>query len=273
MLLLAVVTRDEREHGESAKQELHRCALSAADVPKRNRYTHVGIVLVRLETPYGCVSSTATSCLMMEAPMFGKASRLQPRPIMRLVAICFLGSAAAACETGNGASVDAARPPPSEAGNTQLGIICSTFYSSAGTFAPNTGDPPPTGFSGCWPIGVWTFSLTMVAPSAGSGSACAGSNVPTPLTQYEFTGTTTTDQDGDPEEVFTYNPQPDDPNVNNTIKVTEGGSGLCQGDVSLYDTTGTKVWTLSPELNADNSITGTGTEYDLYGTDQWGGSD
>jgi hypothetical protein len=207
---------------------------------------------------------------MMKTPMFGEASRLHPSSTMRLVAICFVVSIAA-CDTGSSKVV--ADAIPSEAMNVQLGITCSTFYSSAGTFVPNTADPPPTGFSGCWPIGQWTFSLTKdINESNGGGSdTCAGSNEPTPLAQYQFTGTTMNDTQGDPEEIFTYNPQTNDPNVNNTIKVTEGGSGLCQGSVTLYDSTGTKVWSLSPELNANNSITGN-AEYDLYTTDQWGGS-
>ncbi|HEY4059719.1 MAG TPA: hypothetical protein VGM39_24060, partial [Kofleriaceae bacterium] len=77
---------------------------------------------------------------------------------------------------------------------------------------------------------------------------------------------------GDPEEHFTYNPQPSDPNIHATAKVTEGGTGVCEGSLSLFDTTGTKVWTLKPELNADNTITGD-AEFDLWGENQWGGDD
>lgn len=208
----------------------------------------------------------------MKLPMVDKASLLHPHARMRVLEICVvLGSTLVACTTGS-TTVDSA---PSESGMVQLGIICSTFYSSAGTFVPNTADPPPANFTGCWPIGNWTFSLTLSTDAANGGGSdtCATSgHEPTALAMYQFTGTTSLDDEGDTEEDFTYTPQPGDPNVNTTIKVTEGGSGLCEGNLALYDSTGTKVWSLSPELNADNSITGN-AEFDLYGTDQWGGSD
>jgi hypothetical protein len=200
---------------------------------------------------------------------------------MRVVGISlFFGSAILACTTGSSTpgggtgTHDGGAIVPSEAAMVQEGIICSTFYSSTGTFVPNTADPPPANFTGCWPIGAWTFSLspnTNEDMGGGSDTCAAAGHEPTPLAMYQFTGTTTTDQNGDPEEQFTYTKQPDDPTVNTTIKVTEGGSGVCAGALALYDSTGTQVWSLSPELNADNSITGT-AEYDLYGTDQWGGS-
>jgi hypothetical protein len=154
----------------------------------------------------------------------------------------------------------------------QLGITCSTFYATSGTFVPNTANPPPTNFNGCWPIGAWTFSLTKNAdPNSGGGPDTCTDHEPTPLAKYQFTGSTTLDQNGDPVQNFMYTPQTSDPNVHTTIKVTEGGTGICEGGLSLYDATGMKVWTLSPELNADHSITGS-AEFDLYGSDQWGGT-
>ena len=178
-----------------------------------------------------------------------------------------------ACTTGTSAPTGP-NDAPQESLNQQLGILCSTFYSSSGSFIPNAADPPPANFTGCWPIGAWTFSLTLNtdANTGGGMDSCSTTgHEPTPLAMYQFTGSTTLDQDGDPVENFAYTPQASDPNVNTAIKVTEGGTGVCEGNVSLYDATGTKVWTLSPELNADNSVTGS-AEYDLYGSDQWGGS-
>ena len=52
------------------------------------------------------------------------------------------------------------------------------------------------------------------------------------------------------------------------MKVSEGGSGLCEGELSIYSADGKTVWLLKPELNADNTITGDG-EYGQYSTDQW----
>jgi hypothetical protein len=211
-----------------------------------------------------------------------KASLLQRAISMRLAELALvLGSALAACTTGSsspggkpGGTVDATLGPPSESGAVQLGITCSTFFSAKGTFVPDTANPPPTGFTGCWPVGAWSFTLTVNTDTTSGGGVdtCATAGMePTPLAKYQFTGTTSLDQDGDPQQSFKYNAQPSDPNVHTTIKVTEGGSGICQGSLSLYDSTGTKVWTLQPEQNADNSITG-GAEFDLYTTDQWGGS-
>jgi hypothetical protein len=187
-----------------------------------------------------------------------------------LITACTTGSSV----PGGGAITDATLGPPSESGMTQLGITCSTFYSASGTFVPDTNNPPPANFSGCWPIGAWSFSLTVStdASMGGGVDTCSSSgHEPTTLAKYQFTGTTSLDQDGDPVEKFTYTPQSSDPNVHTTIKVTEGGTGICQGGLSLYDSTGMKVWTLQPELNADNSVTGNG-EFDLYGSNQWSGS-
>lgn len=221
-----------------------------------------------------------TSCLYDETTMFNKAPRLHSRARMRAARIFgLLGSTLVACTTGSspgggGHAGDAGYVgPPSEAAMTQEGIICSTFYSSAGTFVPNTAEPPPANFTGCWPIGAWTFSLTIntnTATGGGTDTCAPAGKEPTPLAMYQFTGSTGSDAQGDPTENFSYTAQASDPNVHTTIKVTEGGSGVCEGNLTLYDTTGEKVWSLSPELNADNSITG-GAEFDLYGTDQWGG--
>jgi hypothetical protein len=213
---------------------------------------------------------------MMKPPMFDKAPLLHSTARMRAARIFgFLGSTIMACTTGSpsgGLTTDAKPGPPSEAAVNQEGILCSTFYSSTGTFVPNTAEPPPANFTGCWPIGAWTFSLTIntnTATGGGTDTCATAGKEPTPLTKYQFTGSTGSDAMGDPTEVFSYTPQSSDPNIHTTIKVTEGGSGVCEGNLSLYDTTGTKVWSLSPELNADNSITG-GAEYDLFMTDQWG---
>jgi len=37
---------------------------------------------------------------------------------------------------------------------------CTAQFTTAGTFAYST--PPPTGYTGCWPIGTWTFTATRV---------------------------------------------------------------------------------------------------------------
>ena len=215
----------------------------------------------------------------MKTPRVDKAPLLHSDPRMRIAGLCVvLGSFLVGCSTGS--SGPGSGPPVAggtvDAGSemTQEGILCSTFYKATGTFVPDTSNPPPAGFTGCWPVGAWKFSLAINtdASSGGGADTCAAaSKEPTPLSMYQFTGTTMPDADGDPAQHFTYVAQASDPNVNSTIKVTEGGSGICQGSLALYDSTGTKVWSLQPELNADNSVTGS-AEYDLFGTDQWGGN-
>src|ERR1700761_3397767 len=162
-------------------------------------------------------------------------------PLLHLLADMHAGrlfaalTVVAACTTGNsgpggGTPSDGGYSgPPSEAAMSQEGIICSTFYSSSGTFVPNTADPPPANFSGCWPIGNWTFSLTIntnEATGGGTDTCSTAGKEPTPLAMYQFTGTTSMDANGDPVESFSYTPQSNDPTVHSTIKVTEGGSGL-----------------------------------------------
>jgi hypothetical protein len=91
------------------------------------------------------------------------------------------------------------------------------------------------------------------------------SAAPQPLQQYQMKGIVTQDQNGDPLPDMTY---VTDPNAKVIAKYSEGGSGLCEGELDLYNTDGTKVWLLKPELNADNSITGDG-EYGEFTTDQF----
>lgn len=71
--------------------------------------------------------------------------------------------------------------------------------------------------------------------------------------------------DGDIVPVYAYLT---DPAARYIVKVSQGGSGLCEGEVDLYSADGKTVYSLKPELNADSSITGDG-EYNIYGTDQW----
>jgi hypothetical protein len=127
---------------------------------------------------------------------------------------------------------------------------------------------------GCWPAGTWTVKLTKA--TTGSADSCAtDGHEPTPLAQYEIVATATADPTtGDPDIAWTYTPQSSsDPNVDFEGKATGGGVGLCNGAFGLYDATGTEVWNLTPELNTDDMTLSGTAEYDLYGSDQWVGSD
>jgi hypothetical protein len=93
------------------------------------------------------------------------------------------------------------------------------------------------------------------------------STAPKPEASYAFKGVQTNDDNGDPiVDTFTYLNDPT--NKRAIVKVSEGGSGLCEGEVDIYSADGTKVWLLKPELNADNTIVGDG-EYGEYKSDQW----
>ena len=62
-----------------------------------------------------------------------------------------------------------------------------------------------------------------------------------------------------------------DPTARNRVKVSQGGDGLCEGEVNLFSADGKEVWILKPELYADLHLGGSG-EYQLYNSDQWLGN-
>jgi hypothetical protein len=138
------------------------------------------------------------------------------------------------------------------------GRLCGSTLSANGMFTPDPAATPPTGSTGCWPAGMWTFSVSIVMNDC--------SPAPTLLSQYQFKGTQTLDMNGDPVvNTFTY---VTDPSARTIVKVSEGGSGLCEGELDIYSADGKTVFSLKPELNADNTITGDG-EYGVYSSDQW----
>ena len=181
------------------------------------------------------------------------ASVLPTRPAMtRLAGVSVLVVAAlAGCTSGD-----------EMVGNDTLGRLCTAQLTTSGSFTQSQSRPIVNGIPkpGCWPVGMWTFTV-----SVGS-SDCAPK--PTPLSQYQFSGDYTLDNDGNVIESFMY---VTDPTIHHIVKVSEGGSGSCEGELDLYSADGTQVWTLKPELNADNTLSGDG-EFDEYSTDQWKGT-
>jgi hypothetical protein len=133
--------------------------------------------------------------------------------------------------------------------------------SVTGSYVETVAAPPNddgTPYVGCWGIGVWTFS----AAPAGT-TTCT--NNPTPLSQYQFKGEQVADTDGELFPKWTYMT---DPSIRNRVKVSQGGDGLCEGELNLFSADGKEVWILKPELYSDNTLRGEG-EYTLYGSDQW----
>jgi hypothetical protein len=178
--------------------------------------------------------------------------------MLRIAGVCALVLA------GTGCLVESAGSGPTPGDDNTLGRVCTTQLKPMGTFvqayaAPAHEDGTP--YTGCWPIGTWTFSV-----SVGEGDC---QTKPTPLAQYQFKVEEMTDADGNKYQVNTYMT---DPSVRNRVKVSQGGDGLCEGEVNLFSTDGKEVWILKPELYADQHLGGDG-EYALYGSDQWTGAD
>ena len=141
-----------------------------------------------------------------------------------------------------------------------LGRVCTTELGVSGSFVQSKAPPvheDGTPYTGCWPIGTWTFSATV-----GTGDCQAA---PALLPQYQFKVEEMFDADGIPYQVNTYMT---DPSVRNRVKVSQGGDGLCEGELNLFSADGKEVWIIKPELYADKHLGGSG-EYQLYKSDQW----
>ena len=160
---------------------------------------------------------------------------------------------AAACTTGD----------PGSGTNDTRGILCSAQMSVTGSFMASA-PRPSDNQDGCWPVGMWTFSASITA------NTC--SPAPMPLGQYQFEGdleTDPSDPTGPQLETFKYDTDPSDARA--VVKVTEGGSGSCAGELDLYSADGKQVWVLRPEtdtIDAMTTISGDG-EYRTYDSDQW----
>ena len=194
---------------------------------------------------------------------FGKALALHYDGGMRIAGISVsigLSLAVAACTSGD-------ESPPN--GDTR-GITCQDNFTITGNFVLSSmsgSGRPADNLDGCWPVGMWTFT---VALDTTMSNTC--SPAPTPLPQYQFEGDLEPDSNdpgGPPIETFKYDTDPTD--MYTIIKVTEGGSGSCEGEVDLYSTDGTQMWLLKPEIDTIDpmsTISGNG-EFTIYTMDQW----
>jgi hypothetical protein len=166
---------------------------------------------------------------------------------MRLAGISALFILATGCGVGDDGST---MPDPN-------GRQCTATLTTHGTFAPDTANAAPMGWATCWPVGTWTFTASVGTTDC--------SPAPTPAAQYVMKGIVEPDQNGDPAPVMTF---VGDASMRPIAKYSDGGSGLCEGELDLYSTDGKTAWLLKPELNADNSLTGDG-EYGVFSTDQY----
>lgn len=172
--------------------------------------------------------------------------------MLRIAGVCAL-----VLSTGCLVQSDGGGDPP----GSMLGRICTTTLKTSGSFVQSKAPPvheDGTPYTGCWPIGTWTFTATMEGESD-----C--DTPPTLLPQYQFKVDEMFDVDGNPYQVNTYMT---DPSVRHRVKVSQGGDGLCEGELNLFSADGKEVWILKPELYADLHLGGEG-EYQLYHDDQW----
>jgi len=172
--------------------------------------------------------------------------------MLRLAAIC-AAVLTTACTVESGGDAGGTS-------NDMLGRLCTMDMTVTGSFQQTQAPPvhaDGTPYTGCWPIGVWTFQAQR------GDSDCSTPGML--LTQYQFKVEERLDQDGNPYQVNTYMT---DPAIRHRVKVSQGGAGLCEGELNLFSADGKEVWVIKPELFADQHIGGDG-EYAQYGTDQW----
>jgi hypothetical protein len=142
--------------------------------------------------------------------------------------------------------------PVDEARQTQLGMVCDARLTLTGSFTQAA--PQPEDVFGCWPVGTWTFTAKV-------GESNCTTN-PTLESAYTFRVTRSPETESD---LYTYDNDPNNADVR--VKVTSGGSGLCEGGLTYFRDGGKVVVNLKPNLHADGHLDGQG-EYEEYGQDQ-----
>jgi len=141
-----------------------------------------------------------------------------------------------------------------------IGRVCTMNMKVTGSFSETTPAPPNddgSPYTGCWPVGVWTFQAQRAETDC--------EVPPMLLSQYQFKVELKTDADG---ESYQSNSYMTDPSARTRVKVSQGGDGLCEGELDLFSADGKEVWIIKPELYADKHLGGDG-EYSLHKSDQW----
>jgi hypothetical protein len=132
-----------------------------------------------------------------------------------------------------------------------LGITCEASLTLSGSFAP--GAPPPASIVGCWGDGTWSFSAKVVS------NQCP--HPPQLESQYQMA--ISHDATNSPQFQYLNDPT----NTDTIMRMTAGGGSLCEGELTLFHSSGTVVTTLKPHLYSDGHIDGQGTA-STYTTDQ-----
>jgi hypothetical protein len=166
-----------------------------------------------------------------------------------------------ACGVGDEGGIDPPDPNPNK-------IKCSGAFTVTGSFVAGTPARPidpetmmPIG--GCWPVGTWTFTVAVdntaeVPDVTGDavGDRCGevpGTQAPTVNPGYAFRVDRMLDQDG---YVESYTWTGDMTNFWK-VKVSEGGSGDCEGTAEFVSTDKKGYWSIKPN-QAGATITGAG---------------
>lgn len=176
----------------------------------------------------------------------------------------------AACGVG-----DDSTPPDDKTPRT-----CNAKGTITGTWTSSMADPDLDGDGapdvlGCWDVGTWTFTATLT--DAGNCSPA-----PTLLPSYSFVATRTITPAGctqgpnttceltDESWSYTTNAA-----THNRTKTSEGGGGICEGQLELFSDDGKSVWTFTPVLTSYNdtamttAVLGGQFEFATYPDDQW----
>ncbi len=156
----------------------------------------------------------------------------------------FVAAALTGCTTGN----DPTPPNPN-------GMTCTAALTLQGTFTPDASRP--TGYTGCWGAGQWTFTAAVASNSCATAPQVAPS--------YQFTAASEADMNGDPVvDKFTLT-APNPASFMNIVKLSTEGNGICEGEVDLCSADMLQVWTLRPDVqdSTSTSITGQG-EFTVY---------
>jgi len=162
---------------------------------------------------------------------------------------------------GCGVGDDDMKPDPT-GGNPNM-EVCAAHFSISGSFTAGTpGRPidPDTmmPITGCWPVGVWTFT----AQISDMGNC---TDAPAISPSYSFR-VDRMDPDG-AGYIESYALLAGGDGLQSHLHVSAGGGGDCEGGVEFGSQDGLQYWNLHPDLTG-TALNGSG-DFILYKTNGW----
>ncbi len=147
---------------------------------------------------------------------------------------------------------------------------CTSNFKTQGTWTEGQPVRPAEIPTGCWPVGVWTFTATIdeTQPAVditgdGVGDRCgevAGTTAPTVDASYSFRVDRVDDPNSDGfVESYTYL---GDMSTFHKVTVSEGGVGDCEGSLEMISADKKSVWVFHP-AETGATIVGDG-DFTLY---------